>query len=303
MPRESVPASPALVADLRVAPRRHSDLRIWAVRSAMRTAAFLGGRALYRRRHLRAGRFAVRTELVRVPDLPAGLEGFEIVQLSDLHAGAFLARGDLADVVAAANAREPDLCVLTGDFVTDAWHEALLVLDDLAGLRARHGTFAVFGNHDYRGRREDDIAAAYAERGIAFLRDRTERIDTGAGALALVGLEDLEEAKHAVDLPRARAGVRPGDVEVALCHNPAGGPALARAGCALVLSGHTHGGQVDLPWLRRQGPPHPGLRVELGPTALIVSRGLGVIGLPLRVGAPAEIVCVRLTAAAPQWTR
>ena len=77
--------------------------------------------------------------------------------------------------------------------------------------------------------------------------------------------------------------------------NPSAAPHLIGPRTAVVLSGHTHGTQVDLPILRRLGPAHPGLRVELGTATLIVSRGLGVVGLPLRVGAPAEIVLVSLT--------
>jgi len=88
--------------------------------------------------------------------------------------------------------------------------------------------------------------------------------------------------------------VQAGDVEIVLCHNPRGASAIAGAGCTAILSGHTHGTQVDLPLLRRLGPQHPGLRLELGPTTLIVSRGLGVVAVPLRVGVPAEVVYVRL---------
>ncbi len=280
--------------DMRLAPRRHSDLRIAAVRAVMRLAAACGGRRFYRRRYLARGRFRVREECVAVAGLPPSLAGFTLAQLSDLHAGPFLAAGDLRAVVAEVNAREPDVCVLTGDYITDHWSEALLVLDDLAALRSREGTFAVFGNHDYRGREEGRIAAAFASRGIRMLRDECVRFERADAAVALVGLEDLEEAKHAVASERARSAVRPDDVEVCLCHNPGGGPALAHSRLAAVLSGHTHGRQIDLPWLRDFGPPHPGPRVRLGATTLVVSAGLGVIGVPLRYRAPAEVVLVRL---------
>ena len=254
---------------------------------------WLGGRRFYRRRWLSAGRFVVRREDVLVPDLPPELEGFTIAQLSDFHAGPFLRAGDLADVVAAVARAEPDLVALTGDYITHHWSEGLLLLDDLARLSPPAGIFAVFGNHDYRGRQEGRLEAAYAERGVRFLRNAAVRLPGGEARLALVGLEDLEEGR-VVDLERARSGLAPGDVEVVLCHNPLGAVELARPGCVLVLAGHTHGGQVDLPFLRRLGPRHPGLRVDLGPTTLLVSRGLGVVGVPLRWGAPAEVVLARL---------
>jgi hypothetical protein len=276
---------------LRQARRHHRLARRTAVKALMRTASALGGRAFYRKHWLSAGAFGQREELVPVAQLAPGLCGFKIVHLSDLHAGPFLGEGDLRDVVDATNALEPDVVVFTGDLITDHWSEALCVLPDLARLEARHGVFAVFGNHDYRGRREGQIATAYAEHGIRFLRNEHVRIDTGDGVLAVVGIEDLEEARE-VDLAAARRGLFGDELELVLCHNPAGAPALAESGCRVILAGHTHGGQVAN--VATHGPPHPGVRLELGATTLIVSRGLGVIGFPLRVGAPSEIVVVRL---------
>lgn len=280
----------------RVAPRRHSDLRIRTFEGIERLCAMLGGRRLYRARHLAAGKFLVREEVIRVAGLAERLAGFRIAQLSDLHAGPFLRGGDLADVVARVNAEAPDVVALTGDLITWHWEEALLVLPELARIESRFGTFAVFGNHDYKDRCEGRIAAAYAEHGIRFLRNACSRLDLcgeGRGTVALVGVEDLEESK-VVDPAGARSDLQPGDVEVVLCHNPMGARALARVGCAAILAGHTHGGQVDLPWFRTLGPQHPGLRIELGPTTLIVSRGLGVVGAPVRYRSPAEVVVVRL---------
>jgi len=228
-----------------------------------------------------------------VPGLPDELEGFRIAHLSDLHGGPFLRGGDLAGVVSVVNAGAPDLCAITGDFVTRTWTEALELMPDLARLRAKHGVFAVFGNHDYHGRCEARIAAACAEAGVEVLRNENRRLGSRAGALVVSGLEDLEEARR-VDVAAARAGIGPADVEVLLCHNPGRAAELARPGCAAILSGHTHGRQIDLPFLRGWGPAHPGGRVEHGTTALIVSSGLGVIGFPLRIGVPAEVVWIVL---------
>ena len=280
--------------DSRRPPRRFSDARIRFFSALERSARSLGGRGHYRRRHLKAGRFQVREELLQVPGLPSGLEGFCVVHISDLHAGPFLGAGDLVEVVRAANEVRPDLVFLTGDLITHGWHDAMIVLDDLAELRPRLASLAVFGNHDYRGREEGKIELAFAERGIRFLRNTSWIHDTGAGVLSVVGLEDLEEARW-IDVETARAGTESADVELALSHNPWGGPLMASGRCAAVFSGHTHGGQVNLPGARGLGPAHPGSRVRLGPTTLIVSRGLGCIGLPLRVGAPAEIVVARLS--------
>ena len=278
----------------RVEPRRHGHLRRAISHTAEVSCALLGGRRFYRRRFLSRERLVVREEEVAVEVLPAGLEGLTVVQLSDLHGGVFLRRGDLREVVDVVNELEPDVIALTGDYLSHQVHDALPLAEDLARLRPRLGSFAVFGNHDYRGRREARIAERYGEVGIRFLRNEGVRIDTGDGVLAIAGIEDLEEAKW-LEPEAAREGQREGDVEVLLCHNPLGAPVLATERTAVVLSGHTHGNQVDLPLLRRLGPTHPGLRLELGRATLIVSRGLGVVALPLRVGAPAEVVRVRLT--------
>ncbi len=278
-------------------PRRFGLGRRVLFRAIEETARLLGGRAFYRAAYLAAGRFRERVERVAVPDLPTGLEGFRVAQLSDLHAGSFLGSGDLAAVVDAVNAREPDLVCLTGDLITRRWSEALLLLEDLRRLRPRHGALAVFGNHDYHDRAEGRIVEAFAEHGIRFLRNDSRRVDTGDGALTVVGLEDLEEGK-VVDVEAARAGLRAGDVELVLCHNPLGAPSLARPGCCAVLSGHTHGHQVDLPGIRNIAPTHPGDRVDLGETACITSRGLGAVGIPIRVASQAEVVWLELTRSA-----
>jgi predicted MPP superfamily phosphohydrolase len=280
---------------VRVPPRRHGRVRRAIFRAAETIARWCGGRAFYRAAYLSRGRFRVREEDVRVRDLAAGLAGFRIAQISDLHAGPFLARGDLAHVVAAVNALAPDVCAITGDLISHHWTEALLVLDELAELRARHGVFAVLGNHDYKDRLEGRIVEAYGARGLRVLRNEGVRISVAGGALALTGLEDLEEAR-VIDLERARAAIEPGDVEVVLCHNPAQARRIARERCACILSGHTHGTQIDLPWLRGLGPEHPGSRLLVGETVLIVNGGLGVVGVPLRIGSPPEIVLVRLVA-------
>jgi len=276
---------------VRQTPRRHSRFRLGVARFAERACAAIGGRVFYRLRHLARGRFVVRSETAFVPDLPAELEGFSIVQISDVHGGSFVGPGDLADVVEAANALAPDVIALTGDFVTHHAREVERVAADLARLSARRGVYAVFGNHDYRGRAEASIEAALS--GARFLRNDCARIACGAAHVAIVGIEDLEEGRI-VDLELARSGVEPGDVEIVLCHNPLGARAIARAGCAAILSGHTHAGQIDLPFLRRLGPVHPGLRVVLGETLLVTSRGVGAVGVPLRIGAPSEIVHLRI---------
>jgi predicted MPP superfamily phosphohydrolase len=282
----------------RQAPRRARRWRLAFFDGVEKLLARLGGRRFYRHHFLRAGRFHERHEDVPVQNLPAGLDGLRIAHLSDLHAGAFLGPGDLGDVVQRVNQLEVDLVALTGDYITHHVSDAFQLSGDLSALRSRWGTFAVFGNHDYRERREGEIVGRLAECGVRFLRNEGLRLDTGDGVLYISGVEDLEEARR-IDPRAARADLQAGDVEVLLCHHPAGARSLAREGCAVVLSGHTHGGQINLPGIPQLGPRHPGNRLQHGSTTCIVSRGLGVVAIPLRFRAPAELVIVTLSTSAP----
>jgi uncharacterized protein len=283
-------------AELRQPPRRHSQLRLFMFKAAESIARILGGRRIYRELNLRAGRFDLREEVVTLPASHTELDGISIVQLSDIHAGPFLRDGDLQDVVKAVNALEPDLVVFTGDLICRDADEAQLVLDDLAGITARGGFVAVFGNHDYRHRREGEIAATYKERGIRFLLNESVRPLGPKSRLVVLGVEDLEEAKN-LDISAARAELRHDDFEIVLSHNPAGAQALLSPQTGLVLSGHTHGFQIDLPLFRTLGPHHPGDRVAVEGIPLITSHGLGVIGIPVRVRVRPEVVVVRLQVA------
>jgi hypothetical protein len=285
----------------RLPQRRFSVGRRAAVRAVETALRLGGGRRFYRRAFLAAGRFRVRRERVRVPDLPAGLVGLRIAHLSDLHAGPFLGAGALGDVISAIEAAGARVVCVTGDLITHRWEESLALVPDLArlsALRSVEHVLGVFGNHDYRGRHEGRIAAAFASAGVRMLRNECVRLDTGRGAAAFVGVEDLEEARS-IDVAAARAGVRAGDVEIVLCHNPGGAARLARPGCAAVLSGHSHGHQIDLPLIRRAAPAHPGDRVDRGETACITSRGIGALGVPLRIRARAEVVLIELEPAEP----
>lgn len=276
-----------------IAPRRFSRFRIAAFAAIERTFVLLGGRALYRRSALRRDRIAVRRETIGVDGLPAALDGFTIAHLSDPHAGPFLGRGALVDVADLVESLAPDVVCWTGDYVVHGIENATPIEPELRRCVGRRATFAVFGNHDYLHREEGRFVAAMEPAGWRFLRNASETLDVDGARIAFCGIEDPEEGK-VVDADAATADVEDADVVVALAHGPRAAPAFAARDARIVLSGHTHGTQVDLPFLRDLGPAHPGLRVELGDTTLIVTRGLGAIGAPLRIGVPAEIVLLTL---------
>jgi predicted MPP superfamily phosphohydrolase len=270
--------------------RRHSRARLALFAAVQGLFQLAGGRAFYRWGFLTPPRLRVRREEVFVGNLPAELDGFTIAQLTDFHGGPFLRARDLAPVVELVNGLGADAIALTGDFITNKTEEGLELVPGLAGLRAPRGIFAVFGNHDYRGRREGELERELGKLGIRALRNAHADVAPG---LAIAGIEDLEEGKFA-DLDAALAGIPPGTAVVLLSHHPGGLEFAAERGVSLVLSGHTHGGQVHWPGLRRLGPAHPGDRLQRGSTTLLVSHGIGVIGVPFRAGAPAEVLLVRL---------
>jgi predicted MPP superfamily phosphohydrolase len=218
--------------------------------------------------------------------------------LSDIHAGApHAGLGAIARAVERLNAEGPDVVLLLGDFI-DAhvlWGGRIppeLIARELGKLRAPHGTFAVLGNHDWK-QVGDRMWRALTHAGIEVLENRAAK----AGGFYVAGLADLRERRP--DLPTALAGVPPDAPVVLLSHDPDVFPFVPDR-VALTLSGHLHGGQVAIPFLRRPAiPSRYGERYARGHVVedgrhLYVTSGLGTSGLPLRFLAPPEIVVLEL---------
>jgi hypothetical protein len=242
-----------------------------------------------------------------VPHLPAALDGFTIVQLSDLHVGLTIDRGFVERVVGRANALAPDLFVLTGDLVDGRVDDLRDEAAPLGQLRARHGVYAVTGNHEYYSG-VDPWIAELSSLGIRYLRNARVAIGDGAATFDLAGIDDHGAAAypgHGPDLAAAVAGRDPSRVLVLLAHQPRQVTDAIDHGVDLQLSGHTHGGQI-WPWHYIVRAQQHGLlagHYQLGATQLYVSRGCGYWGPPVRLGAPLEITRVTLRRAATTSTR
>ena len=251
---------------------------------------------------------------VPIEGLPAAFDGFTIVQLSDLHVGPTIRRGYIQRIVERVNRLEPDAIAITGDLV-DGTVEALRPhIAPLADLKARHGTFAVTGNHEYYAG-ADAWISEMRRLGMRVLMNEHVLIGaTGAGAaqnveeiddatLVLAGVTDIHAAHfiaaQASDPAAALADAPSGaTTRVLLAHQPRSAAAAAAAGFQLQLSGHTHGGQF-FPWnlaVPLQQPFTAGLNM-LGGMWVYTSRGTGYWGPPKRFGAPSEITLLRLVAA------
>ena len=239
---------------------------------------------------------AVREVEVRLPRLPRALDGFRIVQLSDIHIGPILGRRFARELVDRVNALEPDLVAVTGDLVDGPVARLRDEVAPFAGLSARHGTFFVTGNHDhYSG--ADSWVERVAELGWIPLRNRRVVIDSGAASFELAGVDDHRGdfvGGAPEDLDAALAGRDPSRVLVLLAHDPSTWKRAARRNVDLQLSGHTHGGQIwPFRFLVRLVVPFVAGRYREGSSQLYVSCGTGFWGPPLRLFAPAEIT--RLT--------
>ncbi|MBA3453498.1 MAG: metallophosphoesterase, partial [Deltaproteobacteria bacterium] len=248
------------------------------------TAAVLGSGAavatvLYGLVHVARG---PRVRHVEIPLANLEVPSYTLVQLTDVHIGTMLGREFATRVVQQVNALEPDLIVITGDFVDGRLAELRPHIEPFRDLRARHGGYAVTGNHEYYWNAESWLAHLRS-LGIRVLRNEHVTI---ADAFQLAGVDDSSANE---DLPRAMEGRNPRLPLVLLAHHPRTIVRAAPAGVDLQLSGHTHGGQLlPLGWLARLFDPQVSGLGRFGSTWLYVIEGTGYWGPPMRVGTTQE---------------
>lgn len=224
-------------------------------------------------------------------NLAEPFRGFRIVHLTDIHHGVYFPAEALNAVVELTNELQPDLVAITGDFVTHSKAYIEPAAEILGRLHAHEGVFAVLGNHDFRVGAEQ-ISRALDRQGIQLLRNRHTELRRAGQKCYLAGIDDF---RYRADLGRAMRGIPRSASTILLSHNPRIIGAAAKCGVGLVLSGHTHGGQVRLPVVGsiygRTGKRSrfKSGRDSLGSTQIYVSRGIGTVLLPVRYGCPSEI--------------
>jgi predicted MPP superfamily phosphohydrolase len=240
-----------------------------------------------------------------VPGLHPDLDGYRIMQVSDLHVSPFLSVRQMAHVIDMANEARPDLSVFTGDLITAPGDPLVAAIRELVRLRAPDGVLGCMGNHEaYVGCRN------YLERharpgGVDFLRMRNTQVRRGQGVLNIAGVDYQKNENRDTYLTGTDKLIVPGAANLLLSHNPDVFPAAVRLGFHGVLAGHTHGGQINVEILhqnfnpaRFRTPFTKGLyRWGLAgavPGTCYVTTGVGTIGMPIRLGAPPEIALLRL---------
>jgi uncharacterized protein len=237
---------------------------------------------LVRRRWLRVERHEVR-----IAGLPKGFDGYRVAHVSDLHIGSLSSEALLRANARAIEEAEVDLVVATGDYVTNgtAFHDA--IADLLGGLKSKDGVYASMGNHDYFGDGEP-LLSKLAARGVNVLRNRGATLTRAGDRLHLAGVDDTWTRR--ADMEKALADAPDGVVTVLLAHDPTLFLDAAKRGVALTLSGHTHGGQVAVPFIAKFAslshlahPFHQGM-YRIASSTLYVHPGLGTTGAPVRLG-------------------
>ena len=234
-------------------------------------------------------------------DLPPGLDGLRIAHLSDVHAGIHMTRPKMEAIVAQTNALRPDLIVQTGDMIDIAASFIPAYVRAFRDLRAPLGVVTVIGNHDrYTG--EDAVIRGVRDAGQTFVQNGSHVVERNGAPLALVGIDDPRNWRADdpqdtdVDVALRRT---PSDMfRILLAHRPGAFDGAAPRGIPLTLAGHIHGGQFYLPVIGWS----PGRLItkyvmghfRQGASQLYVSRGIGVVGVPIRVFVPPEIVLLEL---------
>jgi predicted MPP superfamily phosphohydrolase len=241
----------------------------------------------------------IRTTAIEIgiSDLPASWDGLRIVQLSDFHRGKHVDEQQVAKAGEIARGLSPDLVVLTGDFVTGSASFIGSCLDALGRIPSPLGTFAVLGNHDW-WTNGSMIREALQEANIHVLSNAAVRLGKANAPLWLLGVEDLWSP--AFSLNSAVHAVEDSGSTILLCHNPDVLPRAAKFGLDLVLSGHTHGGQVCLPGIGALMLPIEGDRSlarglhQRGPTQIFITTGIGLVSPPIRINCPPEVAAITL---------
>jgi predicted MPP superfamily phosphohydrolase len=288
-----------LILLLRRVPRFRADRRgfLQTAGGAFITAPFaaLGYGTFIERKEV-----TVREVDIALPDLAADLRGLRLAQLSDIHLSPYLSERELARAVDMANEFRAHIALVTGDLITGRGDPLETCLRQVARLRSDAGIYGCLGNHEIYAHAEQAATLGGARLGIRFLRGQSQQFRFGNATLNMAGVDYQRSGKPY--LVGAEQFVVPGMTNVLLSHNPDVFGVAARQGYGLTISGHTHGGQITVEILNqslnvaRFYTPYIYGVYRRGPAAVWVTRGIGTVGIPARLGAPPEVALIRLCA-------
>ncbi|MFN0158208.1 MAG: metallophosphoesterase [Bacteroidota bacterium] len=237
-----------------------------------------------------------------IPSLPRGLDGFTIGLMSDIHSSVYMTKQDMAGFVQKMNALKTDMILVTGDFVNSMVEEVYPFAEAFSQLSAAHGVYGVLGNHDFFTRNVDLIAREIDDCGLKLLRNDKVMIEKNGEQFYLLGVDDIGRPERATEaIEAALAHTKDGISTILMCHRPYFLRQASEKNIDLVLSGHTHGGQVSLGTFGETiiapaslASPYVWGKYRIKDTHMYVNRGIGTVGLPIRINCPPEITVVRL---------
>lgn len=248
----------------------------------------------------------VRETEIFFEDLPAAFDGYRILQVTDVHAGWNMGEDRMSRIADLAMQIGAELVAVTGDLIDWSLRDVPPYVRAFARVRAPDGVVCVLGNHDYYAG-VAEVMEGIRRAGHGLLRNEHRVIARGAARLVLAGIDDPRRYgrpfgardPQAADVRAALRGA-PDGFRIALAHRPDAFVGASDAGVSLTLAGHTHGGQLALPgWsLARLATPFDRGHFSRGGRRLYVCPGLGVVGLPVRIGVPPELALIRLRAGA-----
>ena len=230
--------------------------------------------------------------------LPFG-HPLRVVHLSDIHAGIYMTPKAIRHYVERVITLQPDVFVITGDFVTNSISFLPDCLKELALVHARYGTFATLGNHEHWVGNLNEFQTIFKRYKIDLLQNEHQLIRTESGTFAVAGIDDLQSGHP--NLPAALHGLDPATPTLLLSHRPEIFPQAAAHGIPLTLAGHYHGGQIKLKLpglaisLAHLRTPYPEGLYRMNSSRLYVSRGIGTTFTPVRLNAPPEVTLFHLT--------
>jgi uncharacterized protein len=242
----------------------------------------------------------VKHTSISLPNLDRAFAGYRIVQLTDLHVGDGLKRAQLERIVAVVNAQQPDAIVLTGDYVSkNPERQAKLLTNTLAGLHARDRVLAVLGNHDAFDGNSPSVRRSIANSGVTLLENTIYTVNRNGATLHIAGVGDVWFG--AAKLDKVLAQLPATGVAIMLAHEPDFADATAATGrFGLQLSGHSHGGQVRIPFMKKKYPlygvKYPIGQYQVGDMIQYTSRGVGFPSIHARFNCRPEISVFDLVA-------
>ena len=243
----------------------------------------------------------VTRRVLTFSDLPPAFDGLTILHVSDVHAGQFMERDQMQEIVARANALHADLVLQTGDMIDYSPSYIPEYVRAFRDLSAPLGVITCLGNHDlYTGAAK--VIKGVRDAGQLLVRGETHLIERNGSTLALAGIDDPDnwvyDDPQTVAVDRVLRGIPADAFKILLAHRPGAFDTAHQRGVALTLSGHIHGGQIAIPlvgWSAGQLiTKYVAGHFESGGSQLYVSRGIGVVGVPIRVFVPPELVLFTL---------